>query len=106
MTDYTGIAQVITAIGIAVCAISAIWVKFSLDKLALQVRAVKEDVHKVEVATNSMKDALVKAAGEEGRATGEAKGRADQKAETHQQVQDAKLEAYQLNDQTDTTETR
>jgi hypothetical protein len=100
MTDYAGIAQVITAAGIAIGAIFAIWAKFSLDKLALQVRIVKDDIRKVELATNSMKDALVKAAGDEGRATGEAKGRADQKAETHQQTQDDKLEAYQLNDQT------
>ena len=98
-TDWPGIAQVITALGIVIVAIYQIWANMTLKRMALSLKQVKEDVHKVEVATNSMKDALVKAAGEVGMAEGEAKGRADQKAESHQESQAAKLEAYQINDQ-------
>ena len=96
-TDWPGIAQVITALGIVIVAIYQIWANMTLKRMALSLKQVKEDVHKVEVATNSMKDALVKAAGEAGMAEGEAKGRADQKAEAHQESQAAKLEEYQIN---------
>jgi len=46
-----------------------------------EVLAVKEDVHTVEVATNSMKDALIKATGQAAFAAGSAAERANPGAE-------------------------
>ena len=101
MSDYSGIAQIITAIGIAAVALYTVWAKLQLDKLTLSLKKVEANVEKVELATNSMKDALVKATGDAALAEGIAKGRAEQKAEAYQKIQDDKLEAYQLKDQSD-----
>ena len=71
---------------LALIGIVAMVVKELLDQLrarnaarrAKQMEAKVEEIHK---ATNSMKDELVKATSEAATAIGEAKGRADQKAE-------------------------
>ena len=53
-----------------------------LDKHEVILGMVKDDIHKVELATNSMKDALVHQTAIASAATGELKGRADQRAES------------------------
>lgn len=49
----------------------------------------KRDIHKIEVATNSMKDALVEATGKAEHAAGMKAGRAEQKAEDKSASQQA-----------------
>lgn len=78
--DFVGIAAVIAAIGSAVAAIYAAKAHASAVQTKADVVVVKEDIRKVEVATNSMKDALVKSTALASGLEGEAKGRADQKA--------------------------
>lgn len=51
-------------------------------KTSSEVGQAKEDIHRVEKATNSMQAALVEATAAASMAQGEAKGRADQKAES------------------------
>lgn len=87
--DLNGLAAVIAAIGSAIAAIYAARahavasiVKSDVGVVKDSMAVVKEDVHKVELATNSMKDQLVEATRVAAQATGEAKGREDQKAET------------------------
>lgn len=48
---------------------------------ALMVWWGKQDIRKIELATNSMKDALVEATAKASQAEGEIKGRADEKAD-------------------------
>lgn len=87
--DYAGIAQLLTVIfsGIAtilgaIAAVYAARAKWIAEATAVHLVEAKEDIHKIEKATNSMKDALVLATHDAAILTGEAKGRADQKAES------------------------
>jgi len=72
--DLPGIAQIITALA----ALAAVYYARQANKAVVEVKA---DVHKVEVATNSMKDQLVKATEDEALLRGNAEGRAAQTAE-------------------------
>ena len=101
--DWTGFAATVSALGVIVLAIvkafesrSKAMAEIRLAEIALAVEtlksqsnthtvdlsAVKENVQKIETATNSMKDALVVAVGDARLAEGKAIGRAEQKAET------------------------
>jgi len=80
-TDWQGIAMVITAISSLVAAIFAGLAREKAAATGRDVVAVKADIRKVELATNSMKDQLVEATRAGAQAAGEQKGRADQKAE-------------------------
>jgi len=76
--DYVGMSLLITAIATLVTALAtaglAFWNNFKL-------KAVHDNVHKIELATNSMKDQLVNATREAATAGGVAIGRAEVKAE-------------------------
>lgn len=87
-TDFNGVATVITAVfsGIAavIASVGAVYAirahSQSKENLA-EVQVVKADVHKIELATNSMKDALVEKTSQLGVAQGKAEGRAELRAE-------------------------
>jgi len=119
--DWSGIANVITAIGVLASIVLAYLskqaalraelsanrsevkteavhtdighVKDNVSDLRSEVGVVKEDVHKVEMSTNSMKDALVAATKEAALSAGELKGRADKAAEVKAENKEAKAEA-------------
>lgn len=83
-SDYQGLALVITAIGSLITvivssigAVYAIMAKVRSDTTDARVGRVETNVQKIEVATNSMKDALVLASGK----AGELKGRTDQRSD-------------------------
>lgn len=63
----------------------------TLTALAVLIKQLKtdENVKKIEVATNSMKDALVAATKAEGLAVGHAKGVADERANVRQRTDGA-----------------
>lgn len=79
--SITAIALVITAMASLVAAIFAGVASIMSIRNAAHLQVVKEDVHKIELATNSMKDQLVKATGDAAHAEGKAEGKAEQKAE-------------------------
>lgn len=86
--DLQGVATVINSVlgGLAtllgaVAAIYAIRAHTQVKDVKLQVGDVKSDVHKIELATNSMKDALVDKSAQLGVAQGKAEGRAELRAE-------------------------
>jgi len=81
-TILDAIARVLFALGTLISATAAAWAAIKAQQAHTAVVEVKADVHKIEVATNSMKDALVQATGDAKLLEGVAKGRADQKAET------------------------
>jgi hypothetical protein len=77
------VALIITSLSTLMGVLGGIWVQVRgqnearIDRhaLALKVDGQTENVKKIELATNSMKDALVKATGEAARAQGLAEGR-------------------------------
>ena len=86
---FSGIVSVLGAFAALYAAINAGRAKAASAENAVRLTDVKADVRKIEVATNSMKDALVNKTAEAATAIGEAKGRADQKAEMKQDATDA-----------------
>ena len=84
-TNLFGVAAIIGATLSGIPAIIAAVYAFRSHSKVIAVKEdvalVKTDLHKVEVATNSMKDAQVAMASKLGMAEGELKGRADLKAE-------------------------
>ncbi len=79
--DWFGIAAAITALSSLVAAIFAGLAHYRIAVLQVQAKSNSDNIQKIELATNSMKDALVEATRQGAMAQGEAKGRADQKAE-------------------------
>jgi len=71
-TDWAIIITAVTGLVSAVCSGTAV----------VLTAIIHSNVRKVELATNSMKDALVKSTGEAAFSKGLTQGRADQKAET------------------------
>ena len=68
------VGEIALLVGLLLNAVAVAWGHW-------QTRQVREEIHKIEVATNSMKDALVKATGEEAFQRGDAHGRAAAKHE-------------------------
>jgi hypothetical protein len=91
-----GLAAVISAGGSAIAAVYAAKAKWVSEQNASLMVAVKdnvllnkENILKIELATNSMKDALVKATGDAKLLEGKAAGR----AEVHSEIRAEKAEA-------------
>jgi hypothetical protein len=85
MESFTEIIQVVTALGTMCTVLLGI-------RNAIKLSRTQANVQKIEIATNSMKDALVSstaaASHAEGRAEGNKEGRADQTAERQAQKGD------------------
>lgn len=77
MTDYAGIALIITAIGTMLTALTGIGAMLLTWRTHSTVRASADNIQKIETATNSMKDALVLATGKAEHAAGRAQGQAE-----------------------------
>lgn len=67
-------AAIITALALLVTAVGTVVNLFLNYWTRREVKAQAENIQKIETATNSMKDALVKASGEAGHAAGLAEG--------------------------------
>lgn len=94
-TDFAGVAQIITAVAslvsVILAGVAALYAaaaklaanatKSDVATMSTGLSVVKENVQKIEIATNSMKDALVEATKVAGLAEGEKVGRAAQKSE-------------------------
>ena len=71
------LAHVAYALAALISAVSAFLAAIRAGAAHAAVAEVKDDVRKIELATNSMKDALVQATAKASMAEGEAKGRQD-----------------------------
>lgn len=76
----TAMSSLVAATLSGLAVLLTIWVKADVHLARAEVDVVKDDVRKIEIATNSMKDALVKA-------TGEAKFAEGASAERDKQIQ-------------------
>lgn len=83
--DYIGLAALIASIAAAAATIIGS-VAAAYVSVMSHLKDVKLNVQKIETATNSMKDALVLATRQAALGEGEAKGRADLKAETNEEA--------------------
>jgi hypothetical protein len=78
---YSGIAQIITAMGVLVTALTSMFALFASRANARNIAVVGQAVHEVHLATNSMKDELVRSTAADWLAKGRLEGHAEGKAE-------------------------
>lgn len=74
---------IIAAIGVVAAQITQMVLSYMRDRdNNTKMSAISDDIERVHVATNGMKDALVRVTGESEKAKGNLEGRAELKAET------------------------
>lgn len=73
------VISLITALGVIITPLLVVWLN---RKVMIKVEEQATNIQKIETATNSMKDALVKATGDEALARGKLEGAAAEKART------------------------
>ena len=80
--DFAGLAQLVTALVLAATFVKT-WINGrKTDAVAKAQLEIKENVQKIETATNSMKDALVEATARSSKAEGKAEGVEQERAKS------------------------